>query len=48
MRSSLIVSFVDISVEDLERHDGSAEKPYYMNKELMNILGKKNKVLKQA
>jgi hypothetical protein len=27
---------------DLERHDGSTEKPYYMNKELMNILGKKN------
>eukprot|EP00057_Strongylocentrotus_purpuratus_P015284 XP_011669758.1 PREDICTED: choline transporter-like protein 2 [Strongylocentrotus purpuratus] len=30
-------------VEDLERHDGSAEKPYYMSKELMNIVGKKNK-----
>nr|XP_054769652.1 choline transporter-like protein 2 [Lytechinus pictus] len=30
-------------LEDLERHDGSAEKPYYMSKELMNIVGKKNK-----
>ncbi|XP_070581822.1 choline transporter-like protein 2 isoform X2 [Ptychodera flava] len=30
-------------LEDLERHDGSAEKPYYMNKGLMKILGKKNK-----
>ncbi|XP_077987168.1 choline transporter-like protein 2 isoform X2 [Glandiceps talaboti] len=30
-------------LEDLERHDGSAEKPYYMNKELMGILNKKNK-----
>lgn len=31
------------AVEDLERNDGSPEKPYYMNKELMNILGKKNR-----
>ena len=31
-----------IVVEDLERHDGSPEKPYYMNKDLMGILGKKN------
>jgi len=30
-------------LEDTERHDGSAEKPYYMNKELRNILHKKNK-----
>ncbi|XP_077986585.1 choline transporter-like protein 2 [Glandiceps talaboti] len=30
-------------LEDLERHDGSAEKPYYMNKSLMSIAGKKNK-----
>ncbi|XP_064649866.1 choline transporter-like protein 2 isoform X3 [Lineus longissimus] len=30
-------------LEDLERHDGSPEKPYYMSKELMKILGKKNK-----
>ena len=31
------------TVEDLERHDGSPEKPYYMSKDLMNIVGKKNK-----
>jgi choline transporter-like protein 2/4/5 len=30
-------------VEDLERNDGSAEKPYFMSKGLMKILSKKNK-----
>ena len=30
-------------LEDLERHDGSMEKPYYMPKSLMEILNKKNK-----
>ncbi|XP_078605310.1 choline transporter-like protein 4 isoform X4 [Branchiostoma floridae x Branchiostoma japonicum] len=30
-------------LEDLERNDGSPEKPYYMSKELMSILGKKNR-----
>lgn len=30
-------------LEDLERNDGSQEKPYYMGKDLMKILGKKNK-----
>jgi hypothetical protein len=30
-------------VEDLERNDGSQDKPYYMGKDLMNILGKMNK-----
>lgn len=30
-------------LEDLERNDGSNEKPYYMSKKLMKILGKKNK-----
>ncbi|KAM3914666.1 choline transporter-like protein 5 isoform 4-T4 [Leptodactylus fuscus] len=29
-------------LEDLERHDGSAEKPYFMNKTLMKILNKHN------
>ena len=32
-----------VTVEDLERNDGSNEKPYYMSKKLMKILGKKNK-----
>lgn len=31
-------------LEDCERHDGSEEKPYYMSKELMKILGKHNKL----
>ncbi|KAJ7317378.1 hypothetical protein JRQ81_003540 [Phrynocephalus forsythii] len=30
-------------LEDLERNDGSLEKPYYMSKALMQILNKKNK-----
>ncbi|XP_053328892.1 choline transporter-like protein 4 [Spea bombifrons] len=30
-------------LEDLERNDGSAEKPYYMPKSLMSILNKKNR-----
>ncbi|XP_032868048.1 choline transporter-like protein 2 isoform X3 [Amblyraja radiata] len=30
-------------LEDLERHDGSPEKPYFMSKELMELLQKKNK-----
>ncbi|CAL1544616.1 unnamed protein product [Lymnaea stagnalis] len=29
-------------LEDLEMNDGSAEKPYYMSKGLMKVLGKKN------
>jgi len=29
-------------VEDLERNDGSVEKPYFMNKELLKIVGKRN------
>ncbi|KAL7986425.1 hypothetical protein Chor_011591 [Crotalus horridus] len=32
-----------VVVEDLERNDGSEEKPYYMSKSLMKILNKKNK-----
>ncbi|CAD5113685.1 DgyrCDS2846 [Dimorphilus gyrociliatus] len=34
-------------LEDLERHDGTPEKPYYMSKDLMDILGKKNKMPKE-
>uniref|UniRef100_A0A8C3T3P0 Choline transporter-like protein n=1 Tax=Chelydra serpentina TaxID=8475 RepID=A0A8C3T3P0_CHESE len=29
-------------LEDLERHDGSAERPYYMSKSLLKILNKQN------
>uniref|UniRef100_A0A8C4FG25 Choline transporter-like protein n=1 Tax=Catagonus wagneri TaxID=51154 RepID=A0A8C4FG25_9CETA len=31
-------------LEDLERNDGSAARPYYMSKALLKILGKKNEV----
>ncbi|XP_062860339.1 choline transporter-like protein 4 [Trichomycterus rosablanca] len=34
-------------LEDLERNDGSTEKPYYMSKNLMKILNKKNKQAKK-
>lgn len=40
------VSVSERTVEDLERNDGSAEKPYFMNKELLKILGKKNEKYK--
>ncbi|CAH8441889.1 unnamed protein product [Schistosoma turkestanicum] len=29
-------------LEDVEKNDGSAERPYYMSKNLMSILGKRN------
>lgn len=35
-------------LEDLERNDGSAQKPYYMSKSLMKLLGKKNKKAKKG
>ncbi|XP_003789085.1 choline transporter-like protein 4 isoform X1 [Otolemur garnettii] len=31
-------------LEDLERNDGSVDRPYYMSKALLKILGKKNEV----
>lgn len=31
------------TVEDCERNDGSVEKKYFMSKNLMSILGKRNK-----
>ncbi|XP_077187018.1 choline transporter-like protein 4 [Paroedura picta] len=34
-------------LEDLERNDGSLEKPYYMSKSLMKILNKKNQKSKE-
>ncbi|XP_040844313.1 choline transporter-like protein 4 [Ochotona curzoniae] len=35
-------------LEDLERNDGSQDRPYYMSKSLMKILGKKNKASPEA
>lgn len=46
VRCNLISIFVN-TVEDSERNDGSAEKPYFMSKSLMRILGKHNDVSKQ-
>jgi len=34
-------------VEDLEHNDGTVEKPYFMNRELLKILGKKNEKYKE-
>ncbi|XP_014770495.1 choline transporter-like protein 2 isoform X2 [Octopus bimaculoides] len=49
--TSLFFSVYDMAVdtlflcflEDLDVNDGSAEKPYFMSKQLMSILGKNNK-----
>ena len=35
------VTFAD-AVQDLEVNDGSADKPYFMSKDLMGILGENN------
>jgi len=35
-------------LEDLERNDGTPEKPYFMDKSLMKLLGKKNKKQKST
>ena len=40
---SMAISTIFICfLEDLERNDGSAQKPYFMSKSLMKIMGKKN------
>jgi len=35
-------------LEDVERNDGSAEKPYYMTKDLQRIVGKRNRTPKHT
>lgn len=35
-------------LEDCERNDGTPEKPYFMSKQLMKILGKRNKMPKRT
>lgn len=45
LNSDFFMKFsINFSVEDCERNDGSEEKPYFMSKQLMKILGKKNLV----
>ena len=34
-------------LEDLERNDGTPQKPYFMSKSLMKLLGKKNRKQKR-
>lgn len=41
---SVLMGLCRASVEDLERNDGSLDRPYYMSKALLKILGKKNEV----
>lgn len=35
-------SSVHVTVEDLERNDGSAERPYFMSQNLLSLLKKSN------
>ena len=46
-RYSLIAFLCRFAVEDVERNDGSLDKPYFMNRELLKILGKKNEKYKE-
>lgn len=48
--SYLLILFVIFppTVEDLERNDGSLQKPYFMSKNLMKILNKSNKAPKRG
>ena len=42
--SLVLILSVSFTVQDSEENDGSPGKPYYMSKDLMSILGKKNKI----
>lgn len=37
------MNLLSFAVEDCERNDGSPNKPYFMSKDLMQILHKRNK-----
>lgn len=39
---------VHVTVEDLERNDGSAERPYFMSQNLLSLLKKSNEVAKSV
>ena len=45
---SMTIISISVTVEDLERNDGSAEKPYYMSKSLQKLLNKENRGSKDA
>lgn len=36
------LSLVHVAVEDLERNDGSQERPYFMSQDLLTLLKKSN------
>lgn len=38
----LQLSLVHVAVEDLERNDGSQERPYFMSQDLLTLLKKSN------
>lgn len=46
-KEMLTIILCRFAVEDLEHNDGTAEKPYFMNRELLKILGKKNEKYKE-
>lgn len=37
-----------VTVEDLERNDGSAERPYFMSQNLLTLLKKSNEMPKSV
>lgn len=37
-----LTASVRVTVEDLERNDGSAERPYFMSQNLLSLLNKSN------
>ncbi|CDQ58298.1 unnamed protein product [Oncorhynchus mykiss] len=39
----MCVCTIEVGMEDLERNDGSAERPYLMSDRLLKVLNKKNK-----
>lgn len=43
MTDILMISSIILSVEDLERNDGSPDRPFYMSRGLQRLLRKGNK-----
>ena len=41
--NNILMTVIILSVEDLERNDGSPDKPYYMSRGLQKLLRKGNK-----
>ena len=45
---SVLPAMLSHFLQDVERNDGSAEKPYYMTKDLQRIVGKRNRTPKHT